>query len=440
MIARLHITIAGCFIALLALASPLSAQDAGTDAGALTLSQCLALAEKNNADIKIARAKVAEAEASYKGKLGLLLPQIDANLSYDRYREQLPSKKQRFGESLDDYYAELVMKLPLFQGGKNWGKIKAAKMNLDAEKQRLELARRTVSIAVKRAYYERVRSAITLDIQKELSKNLEEQVSIAKLLYAGGKFSVVDMLKVETQAASAKDALKNAENALRIRSLALGRILGLETPVETSTDVEIIESNFTISRACLAEGFSKNPEILTAQFQLEKSRYDEMTAEGAHYPYLSLRGNYNVEDKTFFPGNPNWYVGVIMTIPIFHGGSDAAAVSEVKARTAQYQAKLDDVRKELAVRFESSEATIIDSLNRLATTAKVLALAEESYKTSLLKYKSGKLSALELIDAQTVWYNARLGHKKLLIDTHITMAEIEQICPHAVVRQPGGKQ
>lgn len=422
------------------LAAPLHAQEAGAAGATLTLPQCLSLAEKNNADVKVARAKVAEAEAAYKGKLGLLLPQIDANLNYDRYKEQLPSKKQRFGDSLDDYYAELVMKLPIFQGGKDWGRIRAAKHGLDAEQQRLEQARRAVSVAVKKAYYERVRSAINLDIQKELLKSLEEQLSIAKLLYGSGKFSVVDVLKVETQTAAAKDVLKNLENAHRIRSLALGRVLGTDAPVDTPADVDDIDRTFTVSRACLVSGFNKNPELLAAKYQLEKSRYDEMTAKGTRYPYLSLRGNYNWEDKNFFPGNPNWNAGVSITVPIFHGGTDEAAIGEAEARTIQSEARLDDVRKDLTVRFESSEATIIDSLNRLTTAAKVLSLAEESYKTSLLRYKSGRLSALEIIDAQTVWYSARLNYKKLMIDSHIAVAEIEQICPHAIVTQPGGNK
>jgi outer membrane protein TolC len=146
--------------------------------------------------------------------------------------------------------------------------------------------------------------------------------------------------------------------------------------------VDDIGPGFTVSRACLAAGFKDNPEILAANCQLEKSRSEETAAMGAHYPYLSFRGNYNFEDSTFFPGNPNWNVGASITVPIYHGGTDAAAVNEAEARTAQNMARLDDVRKDLAVRFESSAATIVDSLNRLATTAKVLALAEESFKTS----------------------------------------------------------
>jgi len=425
------------FIVALVLALLIPGTETRAEGGPLGLEECLSIAGKNNAEIKVALEKVKESEAVYRGKLGFLLPQVDANLSYYRYNEQLPAKKQRFGESLDDYYAEMVMKLPLFQGGKDWGQIRAAKNNLDAEKQRLEQVKRSVFASVKKAYYERVRSVVDLGIQKDLLKGLEEQSSIAKLLYAGGKFSAIDVLKIETQAAVSRDVLKNMENTMRIRSLALGRALGSDKPVETVQDVADIDTRIGIRRNCIAEGFKGNPDRLVAAFLLDKSRNDETTAESGHYPYLSFIGNYNWEDKKFFPGNSNWNVGAAVTVPIFHGGTVLAAVSEAKARSRQLEVKLDDIVKDLAVRFESSEATVTDSLNRLVTTRKVLSLAEDTYRTSLLRYKSGKLSALELLDAQTVWYNARLGYKKNMIDCLIAMAEIEQICPNAVVFDRG---
>ena len=400
--------------------------------GLLGLDECLAIAEKNNTDLRIARDKVKESEAAYHGKLGLLLPQVDANLGYFRYKEQLPSKKQRFGESLDDYYAELVMKLPLFQGGRDYGQIEAAKSALDAEKQRLEQVRRTVFAVVKKAYYERVRGGISLSIQKELLKGLEEQSIIAKLLYASGKISTIDVLKIETQVAASRDTLANLENIVRVRSLALGRAMGRDAPVDTVSDIADMDTGITIQKKCLSGGFVSNPERKIAVSLLEKSRNDEMVIASGHYPYLSLMGSYNWEDKKFFPGNPNWNVGGAVTIPVFYGGRVAMAVSEARARTRQMETRLDGLIKDLTVRFETSVATVTDSLNRLATTRKVLSLAEEAYKTSLVRYKAGRLSSLDLLDAQTVWYNARLGYVKNIIDCRVAMAEIEQICPEAL--------
>ncbi|MGV7928009.1 MAG: TolC family protein [Spirochaetota bacterium] len=418
---------------------------AGLPAGAtndreapLSLDECLVLAKKNNNDLRIARDKVKEAEAVYHGKLGLLLPQVDANIGYFRYKEQLPAKKQRFGESLDDYYAELIMKLPLFQGGRDYGQIRASKSGLDAERRRLEQADRSVTISVTKAYYERVRSAASLEIQEELVKGLEEQTIIARLLYESGRISSIDVLKIETQAAAARDTLANLESIVRVRSLALGRAMGINSPIETSSGVEDIDAKIHIEKRCVADGFTSNPERMIAFHQLEKSRNDETIAEAGHYPYLSLLGNYNWEDKKFFPGNPNWNVGGAVTIPIFYGGRVAFAVAESKARTRQAEARFDDIVKDLAVRFETSAATAVDSFNRLATTRRVLSLAEEAYKTSLVRYKAGRLSSLDLLDAQTVWYNARLGYIKNIIDCRVAIAEIEQICPEALESQREG--
>ena len=71
----------------------------------------------------------------------------------------------------------------------------------------------------------------------------------------------------------------------------------------------------------------------------------------------------------------------------------------------------------------------------MPTTKKVLELSKEALNAAELKYKAGKLTALELIDAQTVWNNAVLTYENNATDYLITLAEIEYICPEALVKE-----
>jgi len=152
-------------------------------------------------------------------------------------------------------------------------------------------------------------------------------------------------------------------------------------------------------------------------------------------PSLILKANYNFEDKEFFPGNPNWYAGAGISLPLFHGGSTFAQIGQAKARQKQAVDAVRQTEIALQVKFESAVATAADKRNRLKTTKKVLDLSKEALNAAELKYNAGKLTALELIDAQTVWNNAMLTYENNTIDYLITLAEIEYICPQAIAEE-----
>ncbi|MGQ9702366.1 MAG: TolC family protein, partial [bacterium] len=86
----------------------------------------------------------------------------------------------------------------------------------------------------------------------------------------------------------------------------------------------------------------------------------------------------------------------------------------------------------IKVRFESARSNLIYQASHLEATQRILDLAKEALTTAELKYNSGKLSALELIDAEMVWNNAQNNYINNMINYLIATAEIEAICPQAI--------
>jgi len=398
----------------------------------MSLSECIKEAEKNNPELKAQGAKVEEYGFKYRQQLGVILPQLDANISYTRYEEQLPSKKTLFGSSLDDYYSDISLRQVLFSGGKNISQINSASTALSAEKQKFEQIRKTVHLSVKKAYFEQARAQYMFQIQQELLARLMEHLTIAQLLYESGKISNVDVLKIKTQLAAAEDSLSNLKDLVYTKALLLGQTMGLNEAVNASLQLAKPEEGLTIKSVCLENKFKDTPEIKYDYNLIEKANFDKLAAKGELFPNVSLRASYFREDKDFFPEYPNWYAGIAITVPLFHGGSIISQIQQAKARQKQAQESLIQTELNLNVKFQSAKASLVDRINRLKTTKKVLDLAQESLTATELSYKSGKLSALELIDAQTVYYNSLLNYKNNIIDYYIAKAEIEYICPEAI--------
>jgi outer membrane protein TolC len=211
--------------------------------------------------------------------------------------------------------------------------------------------------------------------------------------------------------------------------------MGINEPVIIEDTSPQAKENIILSTQCLSNKFKDNPELKYVVTSVDRTGYDISAARSELMPSLVLKVNYNFEDKGFFPGNPNWFAGAGISLPLFHGGSIFAQIGQAKARQKQ---AIDAVRQteiSLRVKFESAIATAADKSRRLKTTKKVLELSKEALNLAELKYNTGKLSALDLIDAQTVWYNAMLTYENNTIDYLITLSEIEYICPQAIAEE-----
>jgi outer membrane protein len=393
----------------------------------ISLPKALELAAKNNQDLKTQEARVRELEGVRTQQLGALLPQFDTNLNYTHYR---PASLLA-----DNYYFDITLKQILFAGGKYTGQLNSADAGLSAEKQKLIQVQRQVSLDVKNAYYEQLRSQYSLTTQKELIAKLTEQLTISNLLYNSGKISNLDLLKIQTQIASAEDILSNLTNQVYLKSLSLGQTLGFDLAVTAQPDLPEAGDPKKITDLKLEEILKANPEMLYSKFQLDKADADSNVAYAERWPSISLKADYNRENSYFFPESADWYAGIAITMPLFHGGDIRGSINKSKAQLEQSKIEVTQAELSLSLRFQSAKATLADKLNRVKTTKKVLDLSKEALTNAELKYGIGKLSALELIDAETVWNNALLNYYNNEVDYWIAYAQLEYLCPEITAKE-----
>ena len=402
------------------------------DEKTLTLEECLNAADKSNFELTFQQYKIKETNSKYNQEVSNLLPQIDTSLSYLRYDWQLPSKKALFGSSLDDYYADISLRQILYAGGKYIARIDSSQSALAAEKDKYEQTKSTVYLSIKKSYYEQVRAQFALKTQNKLFEKLNDQFKVAQLLYNSGKTTNLDVLRIQTQLAAAEDTIDNLKNLVYTKSLLLGQVMGKNEPINASVDLPEIREDIKINTACIDNEFKNNPELKYTDNLVKKSEYDITVESGEMFPTVFFRANYSWEDQIFFPGNSNWYVGVVLSLPLYHGGAIASRIEQAAYRNKQLVEAQKQLKLGLSVRFQSARATVIDKTNRLKTTKKVLDLSREALIAAELRYNAGKTTATELLDAQTVWLNSELNYFSNIVDVIISLAEIENICPNAI--------
>lgn len=398
-----------------------------------TLEECVALGVRNNDDLRIQINRVNEAKYKYYQQMASFLPQIDGTIVYKKY-DKLPLTQkelagvQKIGErpAFEDYIAGVVLSQIVFSGSKYY-QMKALQTVYEYELLRYDLARLKINLAVAKAFYEQLRSNYALTIQKELTKKLLEQKVITELLYRGGKLTNIDLLKVQTQLAVSEDTLENLKNLSYSKALVLGQVLGMDEPVYAKHELAIPPDNYFDMTQC--SSLSKNhPELKVAQLLQKKADFEKDQSYSATMPTVYFNANYYREESKFFPGYPNWYIGFFATMPLFHGGSIYSEIKQAHARYEQITQSFHKTAIELGVRYQVSLATLKDRKNRIVTTQKALDLANEALIASELKYRTGKLTTIELLDAHVVWNNSYMSFINGLIDYYIACEEMRYLC------------
>jgi len=398
----------------------------------LSLAECRTVAEKTNPDILSAAEKVAENLNRYYAFRGVLFPQADAAFSYQRYQDQLPSKKALFGPSLDDYYSELTVRQLFYSGGKYISQMKSADAGYEAEKAKLEQVKRETFFSVSRAYYEQLRAQHSLHIQQAVLDKLKEQETVAQLLYNSGKTSVVDVLKIQTKVSSYEAQVQNSQNRTYLQALSLGQAMGIAEPVKANFELPKLNEQVVFARTLPEAELQSNPEAAYARRTANRYEHDINAYSADRMPSLYGRASYFREDSTFFPDNPNWYAGVYLSLPLFRGGTLKAQTEQAKQRHIQALENLRKTQLALSVRYQSAVASLIDKKNRVAVLKKTLALAKETLTATELRYSAGKISVLDLLDAENSWQDAYLAYASLILDYLVNAEELKTLWPQSI--------
>jgi NodT family efflux transporter outer membrane factor (OMF) lipoprotein len=155
------------------------------------------------------------------------------------------------------------------------------------------------------------------------------------------------------------------------------------------------------------------PDILAAEAQVHAATAALGVATAQLYPSLNLSGSWTTAAPgtadLFDLGSRLWSIGAGITAPLFHGGTLRA---ERRAAVATLHAQLAQYRLTVLQAF----GQVADALNALQHDAETLAASQAALEASRASleltqqsFEAGQASFLQIIEAQRLYQEARLG-------------------------------
>ena len=366
-----------------------------------TLDALITQAVHANADLKIARARLAEARAGRLAANAALLPGVDGNAAVSRGKSTSSAKTATTSSA--DFAAG--WELDLFGGNR-----RAAEAASYAV-QSAEASRKNVLVSLLAETTRNYLAVRALRQQAQLTQdNLDLQRETERIVTAQRNEGVVsdfDLARARAQRAATQTQLPVVAQQLAAATNNLAVLVGLNpadirpllAPVSGTADaVPVAAPQVLVDTP--ASVLAARPDVRVAERNLAEATANQGVAIANWFPKLSVSALFGVADSSLAGGGAIWSAGGSALVPLLDFGRVRALV---KTADARQQAALAAYEQTVRAALADVETALSGYLNAQAQLASATEAAEASRKaTSLaqLRYKEGTSSLLDLLSTQ----------------------------------------
>jgi multidrug efflux system outer membrane protein len=371
----------------------------------------------NNWDVKIAAARVLQAEASAQIVRSQFFPSISAggDLQTTRNSQKGPLpipegvKAQRgFGEvflSMSPYELDL------------WGRIRraneAARARLFESQDAKRLVRQTLIAQVATTYLQLLELDLELQIGRAAYANRTNSLALTQSRQQGGVSSMQDVYQaralVATAEASVITTLRLTEQAENQLNILLGHNPG---PVSRGNSLTNYTFRAEVPPGLPSKLLERRPDIRAAEEELVAANASIGQAKAAYYPQVSLTGAYGYQSvalSDMFTGPAKmWQFGPSVSFPLFTGGRLRGNLNLAKAN---FEESVDRYQQTVQNAFrEVSDALIAYQRSRefFEKQQDLTQADRDAAQLAAVRYEGGVVSYLEVLYNEQQLFDAEL--------------------------------
>jgi len=330
----------------------------------------------------------------------------------------------------DFYSSALTLTQPVFTGGKLKYAYKQSEENLKKVDYEYQTLCRNISFDVKDTYFSVLKAQKFLEVAKELKKQSEKHLNVAKKFFESGMATKVDVLKTEVFLSEINQEIIETENALSLSisnfNFLLNQSLATKIILEDTLKVQKIDVPFYEWKKT---AFKNRPELKEFESMLKISGYGIKVAKGDYYPQVSLLSNYLNEkgnQDSIGKWKSSWNVVLAFEVDIWNWGSNKYKVKSAKSQEEQLKKEFQLFKNGIELEVKNAYLNLKSSERKIETAKKSIEEAKESLRVTNLLYKEGMTTTTEVLDAQTSLANTKNNYCQALYDYQISYAQLEK--------------
>lgn len=381
-----------------------------------TIETALVQSYQNNPQIGAQRAVVRATDENVPQALSGYRPRVSATVSGGRqYIDQLTrsgstgAPQPVVGWTNPQGYGATATQT-LFNGFQTANRTRQAESQVSAARETLRVIEQTVLLDAATSYMNLLRDAAILDLQKRNVEVLQEQLKQTRDRFNVGEVTRTDVAQSESRLAAGQSQMLAAQSNWTTSRAAYRRVIGIE-PGKLTPGAPVDRLSPRKLDLAIAQGQTENPSVTAAELGVDTAALAVKISEGVLYPVVTLNVSANQTYDTS-PISPRQFTGAVtgqVTIPLYQGGGEFAAIRQAKETVGQ-------MRLQLALNRDQARANVVQSWGQLEAakaqieaTKSQVAAAEIALNGVREEARVGQRTTLDVLNAQQELVNARVA-------------------------------
>ncbi|MBI3803091.1 MAG: TolC family protein [Nitrospirae bacterium] len=375
----------------------------------LSLHDAIAAAMESNPTLQLSRERAEEAEGVVQVSRGAFLPNLSGTVS--RTNETIffgAIGLSGTSDPIDLFDARVQLTQNLFSLSliQQW---RASKVGAKAASLDAEVSRRDTMALIGLLYMEALRAEAAVKAS-EANVDLSRQLlALARDRKAAGLATNLDVTRAEVQLESEKQRLLVAQNQQDRTKLNLLRSLGIsrEVALVLTDTLTLVEVDRQSPAEALVAARAQRVELQT---QAMREKFASLTLRSIRneiIPSLRLNANYGRIGTRFDDTVSTRFVGLVLSVPIFEGGSRQGRISQSLSRIRQEEIRTRDLVQQINLEVRDALLTLASARQQVAVSEVGLQLALKELELARQRFEAGFINNIEVTNAQTSVVRAR---------------------------------
>jgi outer membrane protein TolC len=342
---------------------------------------------------------------------------------------------------------EFTVSWPLLNFGV-WQGMSISQSYRDASTAEVSSKELSITYQVSEAYYTYAKANELVGVRKNAEALAEENLKVAKALFANDKAPKNDVLRADVGVASAQGDVLSAKNMAELAKTNFNNLLKREYDAAIDVPSSDVVSMIAGSSADLAskdaggvnpvalpplredidQAFAHRPELQQILRTGDALGATEKAAFSDYLPNISIFASYGWLENSLQFANSNHLLvgGAQLKWNLFSGFNTNAKIQETEASIEELRFNAESAYNGIKLELENARLEKVNAMERLAIAKTQLASAEENYKITKAQYDNGMALLITMIDAQTTLANAKANLTTTTYDVLIADAKYKK--------------
>lgn len=389
------------------------------------LDSCMAYAVEHATDVKREVINARQRKQDYQKAVTDFLPSVAGGVQgqYAWGRNIDPETNTYNHVTTFNNYYQLYASLNVFDGFATINAFKQAKLARAYSTTAMQKVRDDKAIDVMQKFVDAAYAEASIQIASDKLAESKRLLGKMQRLYELGEKGRPDVVQMESQVAEDEYNLTHQKHVAQQCLLTLKSAMNfpVEEELRLVTNGKQVNESFPINHETVYQNFlNASPDVKSAEYEVEKARYDYKIAKGRLLPSLSLSGGISTNFyrnlsqggqyegfASQFRNNRGEYLALTLSIPIYNN----VAWHNVKKARNDWQLALVNLEETKRKLHDNIAQAMMDAegyAKELEQMDKKVASDSLAYYMSSRKFEEGMLSTFDLHTAAQTLLESRI--------------------------------